>query len=64
MAKMKTPDYTRRAAKSYRDRHSFMNITFDNGEPDKFREVGITPTVIRELVREEYKRRLSEGQEA
>ena len=56
--KLKTPEYTRRAAKSYRDKHSYMNLTFDKGEPDLFREVGITPTVIRELVREEYKRRI------
>lgn len=55
--KLKTADYTRRASKNYRDNHSYMNITFDKGEPDLFRAVGITPTVIRELVREEYRKR-------
>lgn len=56
----KTPDYTLRAAKNYRDKHDFMHITFEKGEPDLFRSVGITPAVVRELVRAEFERRNAE----
>ena len=53
----KTPSYTRRANKNYRDKHDYMNITFDKGEPDLFRSVGLTAAVIRDMVRAEFERR-------
>ena len=59
MPQHKTPEYTRRAQKNYRERHSYMNIGFDKGEPDLFREVGIDATVIREVIRAEYQKRLA-----
>jgi hypothetical protein len=61
---LKTADYTRRASKNYRDKHDYMNITLEKGEADKFRSVGINPSVIRELIRAEYKRRTGETEEA
>ena len=55
--KLKTADYTRRASKNYRDKHSYWNITFDRGEVDLMREAGITTDMIRDMVRAEYERR-------
>ena len=60
MPQHKTPEYTRRASKNYRERHSYMNIVFDKGEPDLFREVGLDTATIREMIRAEYQKRLAE----
>ena len=60
MPQHKTPEYTRRASKSYRDKHSYWNITFDRGEVDLMREAGITTEMIRDMVRTEYQKRLAE----
>lgn len=60
MPQHKTPEYTRRASKNYQDKHSRLNITFEKGEPDLFREVGLDTATIRELIRAEYQKRLAE----
>lgn len=60
--KNKTPDYTLRAQKNYRQKHDYMNLAFDKGEPDAFRSVGITAAVMRDLIRAEYNRRINGGE--
>ena len=54
---LKTPDYTRRAVKNYRDKHDFLNITLDKGEIEQFKSVGMDVSTIRDLIRDEYKKR-------
>lgn len=61
MAKIKTSSYQLRASANYKKKHDQLQVALDLGERDKLREVGIDNTVIRELIREEYRKR-TEGE--
>lgn len=56
-----TRDYTRKAAKAYRDRHDMLSLTLDNGERERFRSVGLDNKTIIEILRAEYEKRTGES---
>lgn len=49
--KPKTPPYIKRANDKWRKNHELIQLQFEKGERETFRDVGMENTDIRELVR-------------
>ena len=63
MAKLKTPEYTRKAINEYNSKHDRITLTLDLGEKDNFKSVGMDADEIRRILREEYEKRAAEQAE-
>lgn len=53
----KTPDYTRRAIRKYRDKHDIVQMQLPKGTRDRAAAVGMAPKDMAALVLEEIDRR-------
>lgn len=49
--KLKTPEYTRRASENYRKKHELLQVSFEKGEKESFKDVGMDNPAIRDLMR-------------
>lgn len=59
-AQPKTPDYTRRAIRKYRDKHDIVQMQLPKGTRDRALAVGMAPKDMAALVLEEIERREAE----
>ena len=58
MAQGKTKEYQKRAAYKYNEAHDKIQFFIDKGEKKRWAAVGLDSNALRELIREEYNRRI------
>ena len=61
---MKTPDYTRKAIEKYRRKFDLQQLRLDKGLKARAAAVGLTPSGMADIIRQEVERRENTGFES